>query len=187
MRLEPVENPKNILVKLAYWWSRREFGKVMMPMKVIYARQPKLMRIASKIIMFQEKSVLLTPDLRLLVQTQVSMLNGCAFCNDISLAQAVKKKLGAEKFFALGDDVAAKTKAFTEKERAVVAFVDEYAKNRCVSNETFENLRKFFSETEIIEIVAMNAFEQYFNAFAVPLGIESDELKHLAENRFGKD
>jgi hypothetical protein len=33
------------------------------------------------------------------------------------------------------------------------------------------------------ELVAMNAIEQYFNAFAVPLGIESDGLRQLAEKR----
>lgn len=182
MRLKPIENPRNLFVKLAYWWSRKEFGKVIMPMKVIYARKPKLMWIANKIYQFQEKEVSLEPNLRLLIQTQVSFLNGCAFCNDISLAQAVKQKLGAEKFFALGDDFKAKAKAFNEKERAIVNFVDEYAKNGKVGDETFENLRSFFNETEIIEIVAMNAFEQYFNAFAVPLRIESDELRRLAEN-----
>lgn len=182
MRLKPIENPRNLLVKMAYWWSKREFGKVIMPMKVVYARQPKLMWIAKKIIQFQETTVSLEPSLRLLIQTQASMLNGCGFCNDISLAQAVRKKLGAEKFFALGDAVETKAKAFTEKERTVVAFVNEYAKNRKISDETFENLRKFFNETEIVEIVAMNAFEQYFNAFAVPLGIESDGLRRLAEN-----
>jgi AhpD family alkylhydroperoxidase len=181
MRLEPIENPKNLLVKLAFWWSKREFGKVIMPLKVIYARKPKLMLLANKIIQMQEKSISLEPELRLLIQTQVSALNGCAFCNDISLAQAVRKKLGAEKFFALGDDFEAKS--FTEKEQVVIAFVNEYAENRKVSDETFENLRSFFNETEILEIVAMNAFEQYFNAFAVPLEIESDGLKRLAENK----
>ncbi|MBA3694474.1 MAG: carboxymuconolactone decarboxylase family protein [Acidobacteria bacterium] len=183
MRLKPIENPDNWLVKIAYWWSRREFGKVIMPMKVIYARKPKLMFLANKIYQFQEKNVSLEPSIKLLIQTQVSALNGCSFCNDISLAQAVKKKLGAEKFFALGDDVETKAKVFTEKEQAVVAFVSEYSKNRKVSDETFEKLRKFFSETEMIEIVAMNAFEQYFNAFAVPLEIESDNLRRLAENK----
>lgn len=182
MRLKPIENPKNLFVKLAFWWSEREFGKVIMPMKIIYARKPKLMFLANKIYQFQEKNVSLDESLRLLIQTQVSRLNGCSFCNDISLAQAVKKKLGAEKFFALGDDEETKAKAFGEKEQAVIRFVSEYAENRKVSDETFENLRSFFNETEIVEIVAMNAFEQYFNAFAVPLGIESDELKRLAEN-----
>ena len=186
MRLKPIENPGNILVKLAFWWSRKEFGKVIMPMKVIYARKPKLMFLANKIYQFQERNVSLEPSLRLLIQTQVSMLNGCGFCNDISLAQAVQKELGAEKFFALGDDVETKTKAFTEKEQAVIAFVNEYAKNRRVSDETFEKLSQFFSETEIVEIVAMNAIEQYFNAFAVPFGIESDGLRRMAENRAGE-
>lgn len=182
MRLKPIENPRNWLVKIAYWWSRREFGKVIMPMKVIYARKPKLMFLANKIYQFQEKNVSLAPELRLLIQTQVSALNGCAFCNDISLAQAVKKNLGAEKFIALGDSSETKSQVFSEKEQAVIAFVNEYAKQRKVSSETFENLRKFFDETAIIEIVAMNAFEQYFNAFAAPLGIESDGLRRLAEN-----
>lgn len=181
MRLKPIENPKNLLVKAAYWWSRREFGKVIMPMKVIYARQPKLMWIANKIYGFQEKEMSLDPGLKLLIQTQVSFMNGCAFCNDISLAQAVKKNLGAEKFFALGDDAEKKVAAFSEKEQAVIAFVSEYAKDRKVSDETFDKLREFFDENQIIEIVAMNAFEQYFNAFAVPLGIETDDLRRLAE------
>lgn len=182
MRLKPVESPCNWLMKIAYWWSRREFGKVIMPMKVIYARQPKLMWIANKIYGFQEKEMSLDPGLRLLIQTQVSFLNGCAFCNDISLAQTIKKNLGAERFFALGDEEEKKRFAFSEKERAVIAFVDEYAKNRKVSDETFAKLRGFFDENQIIEIVAMNAFEQYFNAFAVPLQLESDGLRRLAEN-----
>ena len=181
MRLKPIENPRNWLVKIAYWWSKREFGKVIMPMKVIYARKPKLMFLANKIYQFQEKNVSLEPSLRLLIQTQVSALNGCAFCNDISLAQAVKKNLGAEKFIALGDSIETKSAAFSEKEQAVIAFVGEYADNRKVSDDTFAKLREFFDETEIIEIVAINAFEHYFNAFAVPLEIESDELRRLAE------
>ena len=134
MRLQPIENPRNWLVKIAYWWTKKEFGKVIMPMKVIYARHPKLMFIANKIYQFQEKQVSLEPTLRILIQTQVSMLNGCAFCNDISLAQAVQKKLGAEKFFALGDDIEMKTQIFSEKEQAIIAFINEYAKNRKIIN-----------------------------------------------------
>ena len=183
MKLKPIENPGNLLLKAAYWWSRREFGKVIMPMKVIYARHPKLMWIANKIYQFQEKETSLEPALQLLIQTQVSFLNGCAFCNDISLAQAVQKNLGAERFFALGDEIESQTEVFSEKEQAVISFVNEYAKTRKVSDETFKGLQKFFSEKEIIEIVAINAFEQYFNAFAVPLGIESDGLRRLAEKK----
>ena len=179
MRLEPLEKPRNLLVRLGYWLSRREFGKVIMPLKVIYARHPGLMMIAGKIYRFQEKQVSLDARLQLLIQTRVSMLNGCSFCNDIALAQAVKKELGSEKLFALGSDDEA-LNVLSEKEKAIVAFVDEYAKDRRVSDATFDQLWRLFNEKEIVEIVAMNAFEQYFNAFAVPLEIESDGLRLLA-------
>ncbi|HEY0459430.1 MAG TPA: hypothetical protein VGC97_09860 [Pyrinomonadaceae bacterium] len=34
MRLEAIENPSNPLLKIAYWFSKRQFGKVMTPIKV---------------------------------------------------------------------------------------------------------------------------------------------------------
>ncbi len=43
MRLKPIENPRKLLAKIAYWMSKRKFGKVLMPLKVVYARNPGLM------------------------------------------------------------------------------------------------------------------------------------------------
>lgn len=180
MRLEPIEQPGNLFVKIAFRLSKRWYGKVITPMKVIYARKPQLLFIANKIIN-AEKSMSLDESLRLLILTQVSMLNGCGFCNDIALATVVQKKLGTEKFFALGEDATPEQKLFTDREQSVIAFVKEYAETKQVSDKTFNQLRQHFNNTEIIEIVAMNAFEHYFNAFAIPLGLESDGLRHLAE------
>ena len=55
--------------------------------------------------------------------------------------------------------------------------------NEKVSDETFAELQRLFSETEIVEIIAINAFEQYFNALAIPLEIHSDGLQKLAEEK----
>ncbi len=38
--LAPVENPQGLIRKLAYSMSRRQFGKVLTPLKVVYARLP---------------------------------------------------------------------------------------------------------------------------------------------------
>lgn len=92
--------------------------------------------------------------------------NGCVFCQDIALAQALKGKLGTEKFPALVTKDEHRESAFTEKERAVRAVI-----------------RKHFGETEVIEIFALNAFEQFYNALTIPLRIESDELQKLAERK----
>lgn len=181
MRLKAIENPSNPLMKIAYWLSKKQFGKVLTPLKVIYSRKFSLLQFAMKIAKFEEKQNSLAPELRLLVKIAAATENGCTFCQDIALAQAVKGKIGTEKFVALviGDE--SKQIAFTEKERAVLAVIRQYATERKISDGNFAELRKHFSETEIIEILALNAFEQFYNALTIPLEIESDGLRVLAE------
>lgn len=183
MRLKPIENPKNILIKLAYWFTRREYGKVMSPLKVIYARKPQMLGLAWKIAKFEEKQLTISPDLRFLIKVATATQNGCTFCQDIALAFVVREKIGTEKFMALVENNVEKMNIFTEKERTVLNFIEEYNTKKSISDETFESLKKYFSETEIIEIVAVNAFEHYYNAMAIPLGIESDGLQKIAAEK----
>lgn len=182
MRLEPIEKPKSLFLKIAYWFSRRQFGAVLTPLKVIYARKPPLLSIAMKMSKFEGKQTSLAPDLRLFIKTATATLNGCTFCQDIALAQAVKGKIGTEKFTALLRNDA-DLSAFSEKERAVLAVIKEYDACKRVADETFAELKKHFSETEIVEILALNAIEHFYNALTVPLGIESDGLRQIAERR----
>ncbi|MEZ5424718.1 MAG: hypothetical protein R2747_00510 [Pyrinomonadaceae bacterium] len=179
MRLEAIEKPGGLLLKIAYWLCRRRLGKVITPLKVIYARKPNLLFVSNSL---QKASAKLTLDksVQILVKTYTSMKNGCGFCNDLALSEAVKERLGAEKFFALGRDEAEKAAALSEKERAVVAFLNEYAEDKKVSDRVFAELRRFFSEEELIEIVFLNAVECYYNAMNLPFGIESDNLAELA-------
>lgn len=181
MRLEAIENPSNPLMKIAYWFSKRQFGKVLTPLKVIYARKFPLLQFAMKIAKFEEKQNSLAPDLRLLIKIAAATENGCTFCQDIALAQAVKGKIGTEKFIAVLSGDVSKQSVFSEKERAALAVIREYSERRKVSDAAFAELKKYFSDTEIIEILALNAFEQFYNAMTIPLEIESDGLENLAE------
>jgi hypothetical protein len=38
--LTPIEKPKGLLWKLLYFYSKKKFGKVMTPLKVMAARMP---------------------------------------------------------------------------------------------------------------------------------------------------
>jgi hypothetical protein len=38
--LPPIEKPQGLLLKLAYYFTRRQFGKVLTPLKVHSARLP---------------------------------------------------------------------------------------------------------------------------------------------------
>ena len=72
---------------------------------------------------------------------------------------------------------------YTDRERAALAYVEEVTKTKNVSDETFDTLRKHFSEEEIVEITWLNAMENYYNLINRPLGIESDGLCVLAERK----
>ncbi len=180
MRLQPIENPRNLLARFAYWVSRQKFGKVMMPLKVVYARNAGLMWPSYQIEKTIEGRLSLDATLTTLIKVYLSMLNGCAFCKDIGLAQAVRKRLGSEKFRDL--ERFRESAAFTDLEKAALAFVEE-ANARTVTDSTFADLRHYFSEAEIVEITWVQAAEAYYNAISIPLGIESDGLHEMAERQ----
>lgn len=183
MRLAPIERPSNLLVRIGYWVSKRQLGAVMSPMKVIYARAPRLLRTTIAFLR-AERSLSLDPALKLLVVTQSSVLNGCTFCADLHLAQAVQAKLGRERFRDLQEF--ASSPHFSERERAALAYTEEITRQRKVSDATFERLRAHFDEKEIVELTWLNAVGNYFNLMAVPLELESDGFEELALQRAGR-
>ena len=54
MRLEPIEKPKGLLMRVAYWMTRRQLGKVMTPMKVLYPRMEGMLRLSYEIQKFSD-------------------------------------------------------------------------------------------------------------------------------------
>ena len=181
MRLEPVENPPGLKLRIAYWLSKRRLGKVFTPMKVVYARIPGVLRGSYEMTKFEENGIGLDPALKLLVKSRAAQINGCSFCLDMAQALAVEQHIGLDKFHALQDY---KTNSrFTESERAALAYVEEATRNKRVSDDTFGALRKHFNDREIVEITWVNALENYYNLISIPLGIESDGLCAIAQNR----
>ena len=174
MRLEPIEKPRGILMRVAYWLSRRQLGRVMSSLKVIYARAPAIAVPGFWIVRAMEGKLSLEPELRLLITTQSSLLNGCTFCADLHMAQAVQAKIGLAKFRALAD--CETSPLFSERERAVLAYTAEVTRRRTVPDAVFEQLRKHVNEQQIVEITWLNAIGNFFNLMAVPLELESDDF-----------
>jgi len=181
MRLSPIEHPKHVMTRLAYWMSKRRLGKVMTPMKVVYARMPKIFRLAYEEVKLIENGVTVDPMISFLVRTWVAMINGCSFCVDIAQAAAVQKHMPLEKFHALAEYRT--NPLYSERERAALAYVEEATRSKRVSDATFESLRRHFDDREIVEITWLNAIENYYNLINLPLEIESDGLCAIAERR----
>lgn len=181
MRLAPIENPKDLIGRLAYWMTKRRLGKVITPMKVIYARFPALFRHAYQQIQIAENAITLDPVINYLVRTWPAMINECTFCVDIAKAAALYKHMSLEKFEALPSYRT--SPLFDARERAALAYVEDATRHKHVSDATFAELRRHFSEREIVEITWLNALENYYNLLNLPLGIEADGLCAIAQKR----
>ncbi len=181
MRLAPIERPKQLTARIAYWLTERRLGKVMTPMKVVYARLPALFRHAYQQVQIVEKHITLDPVISILVRTWPAMINQCTFCVDIAKAVALYKHMTMEKFEAL--PAYRTSPLFSERERAALAYVEEATREKRVSDATFAELQRHFTEREIVEITWLNALENYYNLLNLPLEIESDGLCAIAERR----
>ena len=181
MRLAPIEHPKDLVGKIAYWMTKRRLGKVITPMKVIYARLPALFRHAYQQIQIVESKITLDPSLSIMVRTWPAMINECTFCVDIAKAAALYKHLTLEKLEALPSYRT--SPLFDARERAALAYVEEATRHKHVSDATFAELQRHFTEREIIEITWLNALENYYNLLNLPLGIEADGLCAIAQRR----
>jgi AhpD family alkylhydroperoxidase len=181
MRITPIERPQGLLTRFAYWMSKRQLGKVMTPMKVVFARIPRTITSEFALVRVLEGGLTLDKGLQFLLQTHVASLNGCAFCVDIARAVAVRRRLTREKVEALGEYRS--HPAYSDRERAALAYVEEATRHKRVADATFATLRTHFNEREIVEITWLNAVENYFNLINLPLEIESDGLCAIAERR----
>lgn len=176
--LSPIENPHGLAMKLAYYFTRKQFGKVLTPIKVHSARLPAAFGMFYGKIGKLDKKLMLPPETAMLIREQVARLNVCEFCMDIGRAFTIQAKMNEAKFDALNEY---RTNClFTEAERAALDYVTALTKEKKVSPETFARLKQNFSEREICEIVWLVASEHIYNITNLGLNIHSDLLCDLS-------
>lgn len=121
--LAPIEEPKGLTMKLAYYFTRRQFGKVLTPLKVHSARLPPAFGLFYAKIGKLDRKLVLPPEMALLIRQQVARLNVCLFCIDIGRAFTIQASMNQAKFDALGDYRT--SILFTDAERAALDYVTE--------------------------------------------------------------
>ncbi|HEX4308786.1 MAG TPA: carboxymuconolactone decarboxylase family protein [Acidobacteriaceae bacterium] len=181
--LAPVENPKGLALKLVYWMSRRQFGKVMTPLKVFVARMPLGFGQFVGKIGSLDKKLTLSRETVMLIREQVAHLNVCLFCIDIARAFTIQGGMNQAKFDALGEYRT--NPVFTDAERAALDYVTDLTRDKRVDAEVFTNLKRHYTEREICEIVWLVATEHVYNMTNIGLNIHSDMLCDIARNRGG--
>lgn len=172
--LAPIEKPSGFMMKLAYYFTRRQFGKVLTPLKVHSARLPSAFGLFYGKVGTLDKKLRLLRETVFLIREQVARINICLFCMDIGRSFTVKASMNQAKFDAL--EHYQTSPLFTEAERAALDYVTELTRNKKVSPATFTRLARHYPEREICEIVWLVASEHLYNMTNIGLNIHSDML-----------
>src|SRR5208283_6184275 len=179
--LPPIEKPKGLMLKLAYYFTRVQFGKVLTPLKVHSARLPIAFGLFYSKISKLDKKLLLPPETALLIREQVARINVCEFCIDIGRSMTIKASMNQAKFDALEHYRA--SDLFSDAERAALDYVTELTKDKAVNPDTFARLSGYYSEREICEIVWLVASEHLYNMTNIGLNIHSDMLCDISRKK----
>jgi alkylhydroperoxidase family enzyme len=121
-------------MKLAYYFTRRQFGKVLTPLKVHSARLPSAFGLFYAKIAKLDKKLTLSLETILLIREQVARINVCRFCMDIGRSFAIKAAMNEAKFDAL--DQYGTDSLFTDAERAALDYVTELTRDKKVNPDT---------------------------------------------------
>ncbi len=116
----------------------------------------------------------LTPIQKHLIMIRTSQINNCAFCINMHTKEALKLSETQQRIFLVS--AWKETTLFTEEEKAILALTEEVTliHKEGVTDETYKNARKFFSEQVIGEIIMQISVMNVWNIIAVsthkPLG-----------------
>lgn len=115
----------------------------------------------------------LEPSLRELVKLRVSQINHCAFCLDMHTKDAMKQGETIQRIIGLNAWRGAPY--YTDKERAALEWVEAVTliSEVDVSDELYQEVRKHFSERDLVDlnlaVIAINAW----NRMAIPFRAEA--------------
>lgn len=171
--LPPIEKPGSLIMKMVYYFTNREFGKVLTPLKVFSVRLPAAFGMFYGKVSKLDKKLVLPEETAMLIRQQVARINVCLFCMDIGRYYAIMNfHMNEAKFNALGNYIS--DPIYTDAERAALDYATELTRDKKISPATFDKLARYYSEREICEIVWLVASEHLYNISNIGLNIHSD-------------
>ena len=177
--LPPVEKPRGLLLRVVYFLTRRQFGKVATPIAVFSARMPTSFLTFYGKVSKLDKSLQLPSDTRVLIRERVATINGCAFCMDATRWYTLRESPDdVVRLDAL--DEYRTSPLFTDAERVPLDYTTELVTDKHVKAETFERLARHYNERQICDIVWLVASEHLYNISNIALNIGSDGLCALS-------
>jgi AhpD family alkylhydroperoxidase len=104
-----------------------------------------------------------------LVKMRASQINGCAYCLDMHSIDARAAGETEQRLYTL--DAWAETPFFTDRERAALAWTEAVTNisQTHAPDAVFEDLKKHFTEKEIVDLTLAVGMINLWNRLAIPL------------------
>ena len=172
--LAPIDRPPGLLLKIVFFFVRRQFGKVMTPLTVFAARMPAAFGSFYGKVGQLDKKLRLPATTAAVIRERVASTNMCLFDMDAARYYAMKEFGDTARFDALNHYQT--SPLFTVAERAALDYATELTRDEKVAPATFARLKSHYSEREICDIVWLVASEHIYNLTNIGLNIGSDGL-----------
>src|ERR1700730_12695540 len=105
-----------------------------------------------------------------LIYIRVSLINGCRYCTQHHVASSKRVGLTAEDWTELK---AGNYSRYNEKQRAALTYVEKLTRApHEITEEDFDQLKKNFSEPEIVDVHMLAGLANLTNRVTDPLGLE---------------
>ena len=179
--LHPIERPSGLMMKVVYYFSRRQFGEKFTPVKVFGARLPPAFGQLYGKIYSLDKKLTLPQETAMLIRARVAQINVCPYCIDSNRYFALKASMSENKWDELEDYRT--SPLFSEAERTALDYVTELTEEKKVSPSMFARLGRFYSERATCEIVWLVASEHVSNLTNIGLNIHSDMLCDIIKKK----
>jgi AhpD family alkylhydroperoxidase len=163
-----------LLARLAFRESRRRFGEVMDPMRVMAHHQTILLGVAA-METASERARLVSSRLKHLAELRAGMIAGCEWCLDFG--SALSAVMGVTETDLRELPRYETSDHFSELEVLVLDYATGMSRSPVdVSDQLFEQLRRHFDEPQLVELTSIIALESYRARFNWAFGLEGQFL-----------
>lgn len=171
-RIAGMKRPRTLLARLAFFLSRRSYGRVIIPAQ-IYALDSDLLLAVGLMEEVQEGAKQTSASVKQLARMLVAWRIGCPWCLDFGTRTAEQMGVTEEQLRALPDYEHAAL--FSEEERAVLRYADAMTQTPVhVSDAFFDALKARYTDRQILEVTAAIAWENFHARVNHALDLEAE-------------
>ena len=173
-RIEGMNRPRTLVARLAFFLSRRSYGRVITPARV-YALDSGLLLAVGLMEEVQEWAKQTSAPVKQLARMLVAWRIGCPWCLDFGTKTSEQLGVTDDQLRALPDYE--HSSLFSEEELVVLRYADAMTRTPVqVPEALFEALKARYTDRQILEITAAIAWENFHARVNHALDLEAERV-----------